>query len=217
MDISIIQVFKAIAKRWWTIVISGICCAALFFAFCMLTSFPTFTSSVKLYVITQNGDNISPAEIADNAELVATYIEILKSQTVLSGVAENISELGYTSEDILGMIRASQVGTTPIFKFSVTCSNPEEAQLIAYEVANVAAPRIKDIVGAGDVKIVDDASVAQMKAPNYLQFALIGLIVGILIPCVIIAVIVIFDRRIKLEADISEVTQYPVIGIIPKI
>lgn len=217
MDISIIQIFKAIVKRWWLIVICAVCCAALLFSFSMATSSPTYTSSTKLYVITQNSNNISPTEIVDNAELVGTYVEILKSQTVLNTVAENISELGYTGEDILAMIKASQVGTTPIFKISVTCDNPEEAQLIAYEVADVAAPQIKDIVGAGDVKVVDYASAPQIKSPDHMKFALTGLVVGIFIPCIIIAVIVVFDRRIKLEADITEVTQYPVIGIIPKI
>lgn len=217
MEINVIQVLGGLLKKWWIIVASAICCMLLLFAYSMMTATPTYTSSTKLYVITQDNTQMTTTEVKGSAEIVSTYIEILKSRAVLETVSNNLSQLGYSWSEIKDMIVASQVEETPIFQIAVTCSNPSDAQLIAYEIASVGAPQIKDIVNAGDVKVVDQASDAEMNSPGHAKKAIIGFLIGFIIATLILALIEIFDKRVKTEIDITDTIDYPIVGVIPQI
>lgn len=217
MEINFLQVLSAILRRLWIIVLSAIFGAMALLSYSLITSTPTYTSSTKLYVITQNNTTMTFNDVMSSAEVVGTYIEILKSRSVLDTVSNNLSELGYSWNDIKSMIVASQVEETPIFQISVTCGNPVDAQLIAYEIADVGAPRIKEIVNAGDVTVVDHASEPVVNSPGHVEKTLIGFFLGLFLSVVIVALIDIFDNRIKTEMDITDLVNYPIVGVIPQI
>ncbi len=216
MEISLVQLFATVIKRIWIIIFAAVFAAFTLLSFSLITSTPTYTSSTKLYVITQNNTTMTTNEVLSSAEIVSTYIEILKSRTVLEAVAKNC-DLGYSGNDIKNMIVASQVEETPIFQISVTCKNPNDAQRIAYEIADVGAPQIKEIVNAGDVKVVDQASEATENSPGHVKKAIIGFALGLFVSTLAVVLIDIFDNRIKTEMDITDLVDYPIVGVIPQI
>ena len=92
--------------------------------------------------------NITSGDLQTSQKLVSTYIVILKSNSVLNKVAE---ELGgkYSAEDIRKMLTTGAINDTEAFNITITDKNPETAQNIVNTIAKVLPEEIKRVVKAG--------------------------------------------------------------------
>jgi capsular exopolysaccharide synthesis family protein len=133
----------------------------------------------------------------------------------MSKVAEEVG-MGYSADYIKNTVSASAVSETEVLRISVRNPNPQHAQLIADAVAKYAPAEIMRVVNAGHVEVIDKAKLPKYPSyPNVRQGAIQWGAVGLVLACVIILLKELLDTRIKSEEDLRQVTEVPVVGVIP--
>ena len=179
---------------------------------------PEYTAKVTMYVNNSDSKQDSYVNINDinaSQKLVSTYVEILKSNTVLDKVVQE-AKLDYTVGDIRNMMSASSVNGTEIFEVKVIAEDPEHAALIANTIAEVGPAEIIRVVKAGSVELIDPAKVPMHPtSPNVILNTIIGIMLGGVLSVLGVLVYAMLDTRIKTEEDLEKMYTLPVLGAIP--
>ena len=116
----------------------------------------------------------------------------------------------------MNMISAADVNNTEIFKVTVTCENPNDAEVIANAIAHVIPKRISSIIEGSSAKIVDSAVVPSApSSPSYFHSTLWGALLGLMLSVGVIVLIEIFDVTIKDKEDVQAVCAYPILATVP--
>lgn len=220
MEISLVEIITILWRKAWLIVLCMVLGGALGFGVSYYAIEPTYTSRISMYV-NNNTDRLDSQlninDINASQKLVATYIEILKSDVVLDKV---IAEMGlpYSSDALRGMITANALNSTEILQVKVTSTDPEEAAAIANTLAKLAPPEIIRVVQAGGVQLIDEAVVnTRPVAPNIQLNSIIGVLLGAVISALGVLVAAMLDTRVKSEEDLQKQYEIPVLGVIPDI
>ena len=223
-DVFVIDVFhliKILWKRAWLIIMAGALCAALAFAYTTYFIVPQYSASILLYVnnrsvsIGSTSVSISASEISAAQSLVDTYIVILNNRTTMTEVAER-SGLDYNYAQLMGMVSASGVEGTEIFKVKVTCDDPYEAAIIANCIADVLPERIADIIEGSSMRIVDSAVVNTGKvSPNITQKTTMGFLVGCMLSAMLVVLFYILDDTIHNDEYITNNYDIPILARVP--
>ena len=123
---------------------------------------------------------ISAANLATSQQLVNTYVNIIRSDTVLEKVVKN-AKLDYSAAEIRGMMTTAQVDETELFSVYISHPDPEMAAKIANAVATVAPGEIEEFVEGSSTKIIDHAKVPTSRyTPSYRKNTLLGCAAGLL-------------------------------------
>ena len=134
-DVQEIDLLKLLKVLWKHALDHLSCCicrrhSILPFTFFFIT--PQYQSSALLYVNNNSLDigstklNISSGDISASSSLIDTYVVILKSRTTLEQAIEE-GALPYNYEQLVKMVTGSSEKNTPVFKITVTNSDPEMA------------------------------------------------------------------------------------------
>jgi len=179
---------------------------------------PQYEASVKLFVNNSRvgvADTTSISDLNASERLVNTYMEIVKSNTVLEKVAIN-DNLDYSLESLKKMVSTQAVQNTEIFYVKVISENPHHAQLLANQIAKDAPHEIMDFVEATSVKVIDRAMLPTKQAtPNVKLNTAIGLLLGLVLSVLLVLLLDMLDVTIRSEEDIKRMTDLPVLGVIP--
>ena len=226
-EIDIASVFRLILSKWYWIIA---CAAVLGVAFYCVANFgisPKYQSYVSLYVVNTN-NNQQPSQSVNTGDLQAskglaqTYTVILKSNTVLDAVVNDINSMAnsqkLTRAELSSMIQVEAVNETQLVKVTVTSTNADYACLIATAFGNAAPQEIIRITKAGSVELVDHSEVAKAPvSPKKSLYALIGAVIGGIGAMLFFIIKMITDTTIYLGEDIEKVSSSPVLGLIPDI
>lgn len=190
------------------------------FLFSKFAVTPMYSTSLTMYVNSNKtvvSENISYNEMNTANMLVNIYVEMIKSDNILSEVAQQ-TNLGYTAAQIKGMISASAVNETPIMQVKVVNSNPAHAIMIANAVADIAPDKITEFMDGSSVKIIDRPKLPESpSSPNIPKNTVIGLFLGLIVSCGLVLLMEMLDTRIKNEEELAKMFDIPVIGVIPEI
>lgn len=217
-EISLQEIFMILWNKVWVIILCTLIGGVAAFGISAFVLDPTYTSRVSMYVNSNTERENTIASLNDinaSQKLVSTYIEILKSDNVLSKV---ITETGfnYTTEQIRKMLTASAVNGTEIFEVRITTKDANEAADIANTIAAVAPEEIIRVVKAGSVELIDEAVPATSpSSPNVLLNTIIGLMLGGVLSVLGVLVTEMLDNRIKHEDDLKKAFDFPILGTIP--
>ncbi len=220
MELDIRHLFVELVRKWWIIMLVAILFAigSIGYTFFFIT--PVYSSTTQIYVL-NNPDRvqITQGDISASANMVMTYVEILKSNTVLEAVSDYLETekgLKYSASSIKSMLSFSTVKDTEIFKLRVTCANKNHAPIIADAMFEVGQDYVVDITQAGGVKQIDKANIPTGRsAPSYRSNTMAGAFIGAIAMALIIVLFTIFDTRIKSLDDITQSFTLPVFGVIP--
>lgn len=219
-EISLQELFSIVWNKIWLIILCMIIGAGIGFSVSKFIITPTYSSKVSMYVNNSKDRTEAALNINDinaSQKLVATYIEILKSDTVLNKAIEEMA-LNYTTGQLRNMISASSVNGTEILEVKVISEDPEEAAEIANTLAKVAPAEIIRVVQAGNVELLDQAMVNHIPVgPNTKINTLIAALVGMLVSVIGVLGVELFDNRIKSADDLRKKYDLPVLGVIPDI
>lgn len=219
-QISFMDIFRMILKRWW-ILLSIVCvCGIISFTICEYFITPMYTSSGKLFARIDTNDaeaNANITNINTATRLVSTYIEIFKTDTFLGRIAD-VSGLDYTAKQISNMISLSSLSETEILSVEVTCPSPTDAKILANLIMDSAQDEIDRIGHGGYVSVIDEATTPQApSSPNVELYIIIGVLLGVLIGVGVILIIELLDTRIKGEDDLVSRYELPILGVIPTV
>lgn len=219
--ISITRLLQAVWKRiLWVIAAVVIAVAAS----AIITQFfitPQYQASCWLFVNTFSSDSsytqnqISATQLQAATQLANTYIQMLRSETVLNDVS---GELGgaYSPQQLSQMISASVITDTQILVITVTHPDPEQAAQIANAVAQVAPASIQSFVEGSSVTVPQYASVPTApSSPSMSRNLMIGFLVGLVVGVGAALVAYFLDTRVTQQDNLSEIYGYPLLGIIP--
>lgn len=222
IQIDLLKIANGLLKRFWAILIATVLGGALLFSYATFYITPLYESSVLLYVnnssfsVGAKSFSISSSEITAAKSLVATYQVILKTRMTLNDVIR-LGELNRSYAELKSMIRTEAVNDTEVFSVTVTSPDPYEAEHIANTIGRVLPDKIASIVEGSSVRVVDYAVVPSGKvSPSISKYTMIGLMLGLLASCGLIAVIEIMDDRIRSEDYLLQnFGETPLLAVIP--
>ena len=222
--IDLLHIVKTLWRRIWLIALAGMMTAVVGFSIATFAIAPTYSSSVLLYVnngsISVGGFSITASEITAAQSLVKTYSVMLKNRTTLEMVLDKAGMSDkYSYGEFYGMIKTASVDDTEIMKVTVTCEDAEDAATLANYIADVLPTRInKDLIDGAEMVVVDYAVPNHSKVgPNITKYTAIGLMLGVLISTIIIAVLAAMDGTIRDEEYVIRTCEYPILAKVPNL
>ena len=214
-QISIIEIINMMLNMWWLIVIFAIVAGGGVFAYSKLTSVPVYSSSATIYINTQTEqktEDVNTNAITGAAELMPTYIEVLRSMPFMQTVSDDIDNK-YSQSEIKGMVSYAAQTDTNILQITVRATDAHDAYLIAESVANNAPDEIRRVFEGGSVKLINNAVEAKSPLPNNsVKRGLIGFVAGAAVAMLIIFLINIFDTRVKSTEELTTKYNLPILG-----
>lgn len=219
VEIDIRKLVFAYLQKWWIILLCVLVGGAIAFGYTCLFVTPQYQAEVTIYVnntrSNQQVEYLTESNLSASARLVTTYINILKSDRVLSEAVE-VLEGRYSIEQLRWILSASQVENTEMFRLQITTPDPNEAAAVANVVADVLPDAISEIIEGTSARIVDYATVPTHRfSPSYAKNAVIGALIGAVLGIASITIGVLMDVRIKVEEDITDSFDIPILGRIP--
>jgi len=219
-EIDLQKLLLSYLRHWWIILLCTIAVAAAAFVVTKQFITPLYQSSVMIYVNNIRGDqqvdSITSSNLSTSQKLVGTYVNIIKSDTVLEKVAD-ASGMDITASGIRKIMSAGQVQETELFRVIITHPDPAVAAQLANAVAEVAPAEIEEFVEGSSTKIIDYAKVpANPSSPNVMRNTVLGALIGCVLAVGALTVLFLMDVRIKDEEDLLMLTDFPVLGQIPE-
>ena len=219
IEIDLQKLLWAYLRKWWLIVACGLVLAAATLLYTMNCITPMYRANVTIYVNNMSAgervDSISGSNLSAAQQLVNTYVNIIRSNSVLQKVVEQ-SGLDYSADQIRDCMSAAQVGDTEMFNVYILHSDPEMAAHIANAVAEVAPGEIGNIVEGSSTKIIDYAEVPDSRySPSYSRNTMLGGIIGVVLAVAYVTLRYLLDVRLKEEDELVQLFDFPVLGRIP--
>ena len=205
-ELDLKRLIEILLKKIKLIIIITLICGIATFIVTRLFITPMYTATASIYVNNTKGmqsNRIDTADLSAAQQLVNTYIEIIKSDSVL-GKVSSASGLGYSVKDIRKMMKASAVSETEIFQVAIENAEPEIAVKLVNTIAKVAPENISRFVEGSSVKIIDYAKIPTVpSSPNTLRNTIIGFLLGLVLSVAIVLLMELLDVRIKSEEDLE--------------
>lgn len=226
-EIDLLKLLKVLLSRIWIIIAAALVGGVAFFLFTFFFITPKFQSSALLYVNNNSLNlgstklNISSGDISASSSLIDTYAVILKSRTTLEQAIKE-GALPYDYEKLSKKVSGGAEGKTPVFKITVTDSNPEMAAHICNTIVEIMVDErsgISAIVEGSSVSVIDYAVVATKKSsPSLSKNTAIGMLLGFVVACGIIILVSLMDTTIREENYLIETYKdIPVLANIPNL
>lgn len=221
IEIDLQRLISALVKKGWLIGITAVIGAMIALVTTVLFITPKYQSSAMFYVnnnslsLGEASLSITSSDISASKSLVNSYIVILNTRESLNDVID-YAGVKRTYAELKSMIAAEAVGSTEIFRVTVTSEDPQEAEKIADAVAYVLPKRIGSIIEGTSAKVVDAAVLpTRSSSPNYTKNTMIGFVVGLALMAAIVVIRELMDITIRKEEDITQTCTHPVLASVP--
>lgn len=220
VEVDLKELLRVCLRKLWLILLSAFVVGVAVYLYTMFFVTPKYITGASFYVNNsqQSGESqkISSSDLATSQRLVLTYVNIIKSDTVLEKV---IAEAGLemTPGQIRGIMTAESIDGTEMFRVQIIHAKPWLAAKIANAIADVAPAEISNILVGSTTKVVDRAKVPTYPStPNRARNAIIGALAGAMLAVAYVVVRTLMDVRIKCEEDLAAISEAPVLGVIPE-
>lgn len=220
VEIDLKELVGACLRKIWLILICTVVAATVVYIYTALFVTPMYRTEATFYVnnslTAAETGKISSSDLATAQRLVLTCTNIIKSDTVLEKVAER-ADLDLTAAALRGMISASDIDETEMFRVQVQHKDPIQAAKIANTIADVAPQEISNIIVGSTTKVIDRAKIpASPYSPNRTTNTILGALAGLVLSVAVVVVTELLDVRIKSEDDLTDICDIPVLGVIPE-
>lgn len=220
-QLNILNILDMLLRKWTTILMCTVIVGVFSFVFSEMIIPPQYSSTASLYVNSSKymkSDDVSSANLSSSRQLVMTYGEILSSRTFLENIALDVDPETYSVAKLKSMITMDALNNTEILSITVKGENPDDVYDITKAIIKFAPDKLMEVVEAGSVKILDDASIPHYPvSPNIRLNTFLGVLIGFIFGCLIIIVLELFDTRIKSADEIIQRYEEPLLGEIPSL
>ena len=221
--IDIRRLIQCVLNKAWQIGRVTFLCGVIDFAGSVLLITPEYQASALFYVNNSSvsfGDaslSISSGDISTAKNLVNSYRVILQSRATLLDVID-YADSHRTYSQLKGMISASSVDGTEVFRVTVTSTDPAEAELLANAIAHVMPGRIATIIEGSSAKVVDFAVLPSTpSSPDNMTNMFLGLLIGFTLSAGFVVLVEFIDVTIKDEDDVIRCCSYPILATVPNL
>lgn len=209
------KVVNVLKKNWKWLLFVPITLFIISMSITLFVLTPKYSASTQVLVNQKESDSkLFAQQVQSDLQLVNTYSEIINSPRILDEVSQNLKDR-YSSEEILSMLTVNSQADSQILNIAITNEDSEEASIIANEVANVFKKDIKKIMHVDNVSVLSNASSTGDKVfPKTFTNGIVSIFLGVILALVIVFLKELLDRRIKMESDVEEILELPVLGTI---
>ena len=201
-----------------SIVASALVCALLGFLVTTFLITPQYEASATMIVNSQQNQsaaNITNDMITTAKNLVTTYGIVVKSDTVLQQVIDQLN-LDMTYEELQSKVAISAVDSTQVMRIAVQDANPAQAKAIVGKIVEIAPEIVRAAVEAGSVKVISDARVGdEPVSPNKMMNTAIAGLLGLALSVGAIFAKEMLNNTFKNDDDIQRHLGFTVLGVIP--
>lgn len=221
MEISFLEMFYVLLKKWWLILIGMIVGAVVMMIITVYMITPMYQSQAFLYILSKTTSVTSIADIQIGSAVSADFEIIATSKPVIDGAIEKIkkdTDKTFTRQDIKSRLEVNNIEDTRILQISVTDANPENACIIANAIAQSTASQMAEIMKSDPPTMVEKAEIEKDPvSPSLLKNMVLGAFaMGVLI-CVILVIISLANDNIKTEEQVRNYLDAPTLATIPYI
>ena len=220
VELGLQDLLKFLAKRIWIILLCGLLLGSSMLLYSTSVLKPEYEASVSIYVNNasgQDGGRISSSDLQAAMRLVATYINIIQSDTVLDKVIETCG-VNLDANQLRNMISAKSIGDTEMFRVTVRSHKPQMSMDLANVIAQIAPGVINQFIVGSTTQVIDWAKLPKEPCgPNYTLNTVLGVMIGFALAVMGLVIYMLVDTRIKSEEDINKICKIPVMGVIPNL
>lgn len=216
--IDLTEILSAVRQHLLELIFVTLAAALVGFTASKFLMNPKYESSALMIVNTRQdvNANVTSDQINSATKLVSTYSIIIKSDTVLQQVIDNLG-LNLTYAKLNKRVTVAAVDDTQVMKITVQSDSPEWARQVCEQIITVAPDVIKEAVEAGSVKVISNASLAtEPVSPNIKKNTMLAAAVGFVLVIGIIVLQVLLDNKINTEEDVTKYLDMTVLGVIPQ-
>lgn len=216
--IDLTEILSAVRQHLLELILVTLAAALVGFTASKFLMTPQYNSSALMIVNTRQdvNANVTSDQINSATKLVSTYSIIIKSDTVLQQVIDNLG-LNLTYAQLNKRVTVEAVDDTQVMKITVQSDSPEWARQVCEQIITVAPDVIKEAVEAGSVKVISNASLAaEPFSPNIKKNTALAAAVGFVLVIGIIVLQVLLDNKINTEEDVTKYLDMTVLGVIPQ-
>lgn len=216
--IDLTEILSAVRQHLLELIFVTLVAALVGFTASKFLMNPKYDSSALMIVNTRQdvNANVTSDQINSATKLVSTYSIIIKSDTVLQQVIDNLG-LNLTYAKLNKRVTVAAVDDTPVMKITVQSDSPEWARQVCEQIITVAPDVIKEAVEAGSVKVISNPSLAtEPVSPNIMKNTMLAAAVGFVLVIGIIVLQVLLDNKINTEEDVTKYLDMTVLGVIPQ-
>lgn len=216
IEIDLQELFLAILRKAWIIILIGILCATGSGLFSKFVLQPVYTSTTKMYIISrQNINTTTYSDLQTSTQLVKDYKILIKSRPITEQVIHDLN-LNMSHEELTSCIDVTAPTDTRIIEIKVSHPNGVIAKKIADSIAEISSDSMVSIMGMEQANIVEEGNMpTHPSSPNIVKNTVIGGAIGVFLTVGIIVLITILNDSIKTEADIERYLGLTVLGFIP--
>ena len=220
-EIDLGVILRVLKRNLILIIVVTLLFGAGFYVYSRFIITKQYSASATLIVNNKSTDKTtySTTELTAAQDLAEVYAIIIKSDTVLQKVIDNLN-LNMTYLQLNKCVSVSSVNKTQVFRITMTYPNIDFAEKVMEEIVNVAPPIIADMVEAGSVKVISEASIdnnGNPVSPNSRRNAIIGALIGLALSLAFVFVKELVNNKFKTEDDVINTLHVPLIGIIPEV
>lgn len=216
--IDLTEILSAVRQHLLELIFVTLVAALVGFTASKFLMNPKYDSSALMIVNTRQdvNANVTSDQINSATKLVSTYSIIIKSDTVLQQVIDNLG-LNLTYAKLNKRVTVAAVDDTQVMKITVQSDSPEWARQVCEQIITVAPDVIKEAVEAGSVKVISNPSLAtEPVSPNIEKNTMLAAAVGFVLVIGIIVLQVLLDNKINTEEDVTKYLDMTVLGVIPQ-
>lgn len=216
--IDLTEILSAVRQHLLELIFVTLVAALVGFTASKFLMNPKYDSSALMIVNTRQdvNANVTSDQINSATKLVSTYSIIIKSDTVLQRVIDNLG-LNLTYAKLNKRVTVAAVDDTQVMKITVQSDSPEWARQVCEQIITVAPDVIKEAVEAGSVKVISNPSLAtEPVSPNIMKNTMLAAAVGFVLVIGIIVLQVLLDNKINTEEDVTKYLDMTVLGVIPQ-
>ncbi|MDD2414534.1 MAG: Wzz/FepE/Etk N-terminal domain-containing protein [Eubacteriaceae bacterium] len=220
-EISLQEIIDLLRDNIKFIISMTLICVVLVGVFTLFFVDKKYSSSTTLIVgkpegYSQTSDSSTYSEVMTNQQLVGTYSEIAKSDSVMSKVATNLN-LDLTDEQLAGMVDVTTVNDTELIKIQVTDTSANRAAQIANETAKVFMENVAGLMKINNLQIVDVAIADNTPvSPNLKLNLVIAFLVGFVLSVFVIFLKEMLNTTIKSVDELKNIAgDVPIVAVIP--
>lgn len=215
--IDLLEVLGIVRQHILVVILVTVLAAAAGFGVSRFLMVPQYEASALMIVNTRQDAtaNVTSDQINSATKLVATYSIIIKSDTVLQQVINNLG-LSLTYQELQDRVTISAVDDTQVMQITVRSDNPEWARQVCEQITQISPDVILESVEAGSVKLISQAATnPDPVSPNVIRNTAVAGLLGLVLTLGVIILREMLDNKIKSEDDVRKYLELPVIGVIP--
>ena len=229
-EMSIIDVFNLLVKRWWIIGGLAAICGSVMFLFTSLTYVQEYSANGTIFasngayayqqLTDSNGNKVNASDFTASVNLIPTYLELLKSDKLAEEVAtkvawDNPKYKDITYRDVASIVSFASREETTVIDVLAKSTDRDLAKAVAAAYLEISPDFLSRYLGADNVASeLDNPRVFALSSGALTDGLKVALIVAVLTSALII-LFAVLDQKIRGEEDFVANYDVPILGSIP--